>query len=292
MRARPERKNAITGPLGTALADAFESVQTDDTIQAVLFRGAGGAFCSGLDLKAFGAEPKPDWMADWAATWRRAHLAIFACEKPIVCALERYAINGGAALAIASDFCIAGEEAFLQVGEVRIGMAAPYNLAWLSIRHGEAVSARVALRGDRIQGPELVNMGLATEAVADADVLTRARAYTEELAGFPAGAGARIKRVLRRCNGVDAAALFDEAKALSAGGAVLAYAHRCAWKPPSAAAPGGGGGGGLAAMVGTAQRLLHELQLEGLSSPPPPRSASAEPTYASCVALPAAAHSE
>lgn len=216
---RPERKNAITGPLGTALADAFESVQTDDAIQAVLFRGAGGAFCSGLDLKAFGAEPKPDWMADWAATWRRAHLAIFACEKPIVCALERYAINGGAALAIASDFCIAGEEAFLQVGEVRIGMAAPYNLAWLSIRHGEAVSARVALRGDRIQGPELVRLGLATEAVADADVLTRARAYTEELAGFPAGASARIKRIVRRCNGVDAAALFDEAKALSAGGA-------------------------------------------------------------------------
>ena len=62
----------------------------------------------------------------------RAHSALFNCTKPIVGALERYAINGGAALAIARDYLVAGEQAFLQVGEVQIGMAAPYNMAWLN----------------------------------------------------------------------------------------------------------------------------------------------------------------
>ena len=85
---RPEVKNAITGPLGLELAQAFEIVQNDDDIQVVLFRGAGGAFCSGLDLKAFGAEPSPAWMKTWKETWRRAHRAIFDCSKPIVCALK------------------------------------------------------------------------------------------------------------------------------------------------------------------------------------------------------------
>jgi enoyl-CoA hydratase/carnithine racemase len=212
---RPHRKNAITGPLGKDLAAAFERAQADDAVQAVLLRGEGGAFCSGLDLDAFSADPKPDWMATWRETWQRAHMAIFACEKPIVCALERFAINGGAALAIASDFCITGETAFLQVGEVRIGMAAPYNLAWLRIRHSEAVSARVAMLGDRIAGPELARLGLATEVVDDANVEARARELSEQLASFPAGANGRIKSIVRSCSGVDAEELFAKAWALS-----------------------------------------------------------------------------
>ncbi|HCG69775.1 MAG TPA: enoyl-CoA hydratase/isomerase family protein, partial [Gammaproteobacteria bacterium] len=52
-----------------------------------------------------------------------AHRALFECATPIIGAMERYAINGGAALAIACDYLIVGEEAFLQVGEVQIGMA-------------------------------------------------------------------------------------------------------------------------------------------------------------------------
>ncbi|MDE0658645.1 MAG: enoyl-CoA hydratase/isomerase family protein [Gammaproteobacteria bacterium] len=122
---RPERRNAINGPLGEALAAAIKRAGDDDGIQAVLLRGADGAFCSGLDLKAFNADPPPDWMPRFPAIWRRAHKAIFECRKPIVVALERFAINGGAALALAADLLVTGETAFLQVGEVRQGLAAP-----------------------------------------------------------------------------------------------------------------------------------------------------------------------
>lgn len=216
---RPDVKNAIYGPLGLELAKAFEAAQSDDDIQVVLFRGAGGAFCSGLDLKAFSAKPSPPWMKTWKDTWRRAHRAIFDCSKPIVCALERFAINGGAALAIASDFCICGEEAFLSVGEVKLGMAAPYNLVWLRLKHSESVTARLALLGERVHGPQLLELGVVTECVADETVESRARAFAEHLAAYPPGALSRIKRTSRALANIDIEAHFDVAIQHAQGGA-------------------------------------------------------------------------
>jgi enoyl-CoA hydratase/carnithine racemase len=207
--SRPERKNAITGPLGIALAAALHELADDTGVHLVLLRGAGGAFCSGLDLGEFNAEPAPAWLGDFQQIWRGAHRALFQFPKPIVGALERYAINGGAALAIACDLLVAGEQAFLQVGEVKLGMAAPYNLAWLGLRHAEAVNAEIALLGERLTGPELLRLGVAQRCVADAAVLDEARALCERLAGYPAGALARIKTGLRARLEEGADAWFD-----------------------------------------------------------------------------------
>ncbi|MEM7249999.1 MAG: enoyl-CoA hydratase/isomerase family protein [Pseudomonadota bacterium] len=218
---RPERKNAITGPLGEALADALEAVSADDTINAVLFRGQGGAFCSGLDLDAFNADPKPSWMDAWPTIWRRAHRALYQCDKPIIAALERYAINGGAALILASDIVVTGEGAFLQVGEVKLGMAAPYNMAWLALRFSESVSAQLAILGERVYGPELHRLGIATQCVQDDNVLARATDIAKQLGEYPPAAPARIKRTVRGYSGGrnDIDAWFDQAMTLSQGGA-------------------------------------------------------------------------
>jgi hypothetical protein len=146
------RGNAINGPLGQALAAAVADADANanDNVRVLLLRGSGGAFCSGLDLKEFNATPAPSWVSGFGTIRRGAHRALFNCSKPIVGALERYAINSGAALAIACDLLVAGEQAYLQVGEVQQGMAAPYNLAWLRLHHSEAVAAQVALVGKRL----------------------------------------------------------------------------------------------------------------------------------------------
>ncbi|MXY57053.1 MAG: enoyl-CoA hydratase/isomerase family protein [Gammaproteobacteria bacterium] len=208
---RPERRNAINGPLGEALAAAIKRAGDDDGIQAVLLRGADGAFCSGLDLKAFNADPPPDWMPRFPAIWRRAHKAIFECRKPIVVALERFAINGGAALALAADLLVTGETAFLQVGEVRQGLAAPYNMAWLRLRHGESTAAQLTLTGRRFAGSQLASLGIAYAAVPDDDVAADARRLVEELAAYPDGALARNKALLRAYNDIPADDWFDRA---------------------------------------------------------------------------------
>jgi len=208
---RPQVKNAINGPLGIALADAFQRVDQDDSVQVVLFRGADGAFCSGLDLNSFNADPAPDWLADFSTIWRGAHRSIFNCRKPIIGALERYAINGGAALALAADLLITGETAFLQVGEVQQGMAAPYNMAWLRLRHNEAVSSQIALIGRRYSGQELKTLGIACDTASDDSVLTAARELATQLAAYPPGALAKIKAGLRIYGPQDADAWFDQA---------------------------------------------------------------------------------
>jgi len=206
---RPERKNAITGPMGEAMAACIAEVENRGAIQALVLSGAGGAFCSGLDLKEFNADPAPDWLPEFQNIWRGVHRGLFRCRVPVIGALERYAINGGAALALACDLLIVGEGAFLQVGEVQLGMAAPYNLAWLALRHTEPVAARLALIGDRHAGQELVTLGVATECTADVAVLDTARALASRLAGYPDGAAARIKQGLRTRLDQDADAWFD-----------------------------------------------------------------------------------
>jgi len=207
---RPERKNAITGPLGRDMTACLQEVDGNHKIQALVLRGEGGAFCSGLDLDAFNADPAPDWMPEFQQIWRGVHKGLFNCRVPIIGALQRYAINGGAALALACDFLIAGEDAFLQVGEVQIGMAAPYNLAWLALRQPEHVSARLAMTGRRFNGVELASLGIATESVNDDQVLDAARTLCETLASFPEGANARIKKGIAIGRPDEADAWFDQ----------------------------------------------------------------------------------
>ena len=195
---RPERRNALIGPLADELGDAIEALNGDDSVTVLVIRGAGGAFCSGLDLKEFNLDPQPDWVPEFGEKWRRVHRAIYASDRIVIGALERAAVNGGAALALACDFLVAGETAFLQVGEIQQGMPAPMNMAWLRLRHSEALAARVALLGDRIAGPELVGLGLAHQSVADDRVVAAADLLAGRLAAHDPAGVRRIKAALRR----------------------------------------------------------------------------------------------
>ena len=212
---RPERRNALIGPLADQLAEVIEELNGDTEVTVVVLRGAGNAFCSGLDLKAFSEDPRPDWVPEFGRKWRRVHTALFESDHIIVGALERAAVNGGAALALACDFLVAGDNAFLQVGEIQQGMAAPMNMAWLRLRFDEALAARVALLGDRIAGPQLVQLGIAFQSVPDDQVLSAVDALVERLAAHQAGGVRRIKTSLRRTVVTDTA---DEwfARALAA----------------------------------------------------------------------------
>ena len=191
---RPERKNAIIGPMMAQLAEAIDEASADESVKAVLLCGADGAFCSGIDLKAVNADPKPGWLASQPQSLRDAHVALAKCPHPVIVALERFAINGGAAFALAGDIVIAGDEAFLQVGEVKLGMAAPNNLAWLSARYSPATVLQIVLVGDRIYGPRLVELGIAAESVPSDQVLARATELATQIAGYPAGAAAGLKK--------------------------------------------------------------------------------------------------
>jgi len=190
---RPDRRNSIIAPLSEALAAALQATAEDDGVQAVILRGEGGYFCSGIDLKALQADPPPPWRERQGESWRALHLALYRYPKPVIGAFEKYGINAGAALALACDVLVAGETAFLQVGEIQQGSPAPMNMAWLNLKVPEPIAARLVLYGDRVAGPELVRLGLAAECVADDGVVARCREIAARLASFPPGAPAVIK---------------------------------------------------------------------------------------------------
>ena len=194
---RPHRRNALTGPMVEELINAFERINEDADISVVILRGAEGSFCSGLDLKEFGAGPSPALPADFPTRWRQLHGLIFNSPKILIGALEGAAINAGAALALACDLLIVGHSSLLQVGEIQRGMAAPMNLAWLRIRHSEAMAARVILVGEPISGVELSTMGLAHACVDDSHVLTHCSELAHRLATFDVAGVIQMKRALR-----------------------------------------------------------------------------------------------
>lgn len=195
---RPERKNAVVQSMAVALGEAFAEVGADPQVRAVVLRGAGGSFCSGIDLKVAGSDLRAEPITAWAAV----HAARYRCRAPMVVAVERFAINAGAALALSGDLTVIGESAFLQVSEMAMGVGAPMCQAWLHLRgHSAAVADRVTFLADRISAADALRLGLVTEVVPDDEVLPRARALADRVAAYPPSGPAAVGAIWRRLRG-------------------------------------------------------------------------------------------
>ena len=194
---RPDRKNSLTPAMAEELRDALLSVNSDPTVGSVVLQGADGVFCSGIDLKESGDGTRPGPMSAWPSV----HAALYRCPVPVVLAMEKYAINAGAALVLASNIVVAGESSFLQVSEIQIGVAAPMNQAWLHLRHSPAVADHLTLRSERIQADELLRLGIVTEVVADTDVLARANHLADRIASYPETGRRGVAAVWKKLRG-------------------------------------------------------------------------------------------
>ena len=189
---RPERRNALIPEVAEGIMNALEDIDQDDDISVVILRGQGGYFCSGIDLKALQSGASAGTARKDAI--RHMHLAFYHYRKPVIAAFEGFGINAGCALALACDLVVAGESAFIQIGEIQQGATMPMNAAWMRLKLPEFVLARMALLGDRISGPEMYRLGVATECVPDDEVLSRCREMATRIAGFPLGGAVNIKK--------------------------------------------------------------------------------------------------
>jgi len=197
---RPKQRNSLIGPLVDQLDAGLLKLIDDDACHVILIRGAEGYFCAGLDLKAFVEDPAPSWRAGFQDAWTNFHNDVFNCPKPVLGAMESFAIAGGSALALSCDFLVVGKKSFMQVSEVEMGRMAPMNLAWLSIRFNHALAMRMAVIGQKTFGDELVRLGIAIDCVDDSEILSTTRALGRRLADFDAGAVQTLKASLRRAS--------------------------------------------------------------------------------------------
>jgi len=180
---RPEVKNAVDRPTAEALADAFRRFDADDELAVAVLTGAGGTFCAGADLKGV-AEGRANRVAeDGDGPMGPTRMVL---SKPVIAAVEGYAVAGGIELAIWCDLCVAARDAVFGVFCRRWGVPLmDAGTIRLSRRLGHSHALDLILTGRGVFGDEARLMGLANRLVEPGKALEEAVALARKLAGFP-----------------------------------------------------------------------------------------------------------
>lgn len=149
---RPEARNAINSALGQALVAAIEDLDSDDGLTAGVLTGAGRGFSAGMDLKAFAAEGMPKGFGDFLRK---------GSQKPLVAAVEGFALAGGLEIALTCDLIVAAKGVKLGLPEVNKGLfAAGGGLFRLPTRVPYGVAMEMALTSDPILAEQAHDLGL------------------------------------------------------------------------------------------------------------------------------------
>ncbi|MCO5070802.1 MAG: enoyl-CoA hydratase-related protein [Rhizobiaceae bacterium] len=190
---RPEARNALSPELRLELREHFLSLSCDDTCRAIVITGDMRAFAAGADIKAMADMTPAQMMAqgdeqNWAA--------ISQCLKPVIAAVNGYALGGGCELAMHGDIIVAGESAKFGQPEVRLGiMPGAGGTQRLTRSIGKYRAMKMLLTGSTMSATEAHAAGLVSEVVPDDEVVDAALAIASRIAAMPPLAVAEIKRV-------------------------------------------------------------------------------------------------
>jgi enoyl-CoA hydratase len=200
---RPHARNALSGPMMAIMREAWDEVDRDPDIRVCVLTGAGGAFCSGADLKAMTRSHPGDSPSQWDLSTIEPLLKGRRLTKPLIAAVEGPAIAGGTEILQATDIRIAGESARFGVSEARWGL---FPLGGSAVRLPRqipyTVAAEILLTGRHLTASEAREIGLIGHVVPDGQALPKAL----ELAGMIAANGPlavqAILRTIRETEGM------------------------------------------------------------------------------------------
>jgi enoyl-CoA hydratase/carnithine racemase len=192
---RPEKRNAMTASMYKMLADVFNEAVGDERIRAVLWHGAGEAFCAGNDVEDF--LKNPPGPGD-SAQARLMH-ALVDFEKPLIAAVHGAAIGGGTTMLLHCDFVYAGESARFQMPFINLALVPEFGSTFLVPQAiGHIRAAELILLGLPFDAGRAAELGLVTRVVADQDLLSVATQTARKLVEKPAGALQASKRLMKR----------------------------------------------------------------------------------------------
>jgi enoyl-CoA hydratase/carnithine racemase len=184
---RPAVLNALDARLVAALADAIDAAAADPAAQILVVRGAGRAFCSGMDRTALAAGGID---TAFYRSWIRALNTLEDMDKLVVCVLHGHAIGGGLQLALACDIRIAIADAVIGLGATRHGLIPDGGVLRLARVVGLGRAKALALLNDEISAAEALAIGLVTRVCAAAELEpTLAAVLGRCLAAAPTASG-------------------------------------------------------------------------------------------------------
>jgi enoyl-CoA hydratase len=198
---RPEKRNALSGPMLAGMREAWDRVDGDPGVRACVLTGAGGAFCAGADLKAMN-ESHPG-SADFDPAVLEPLLKGRRLTKPLIAAVEGPAIAGGTEILQATDIRVAGESARFGISEARWGLFPLGGSAVRLVRQlPYTLAADLLLTGRHITAAEALRIGLIGHVVPDGEALAAAVGIAEQIAANGPVAVRAILRTIRDTEGL------------------------------------------------------------------------------------------
>lgn len=171
---RPKARNAVNTALAMALAAAIEELDSDDGLTAGVLTGAGGGFCSGMDLKAFATEGPPKGFDKFLQN---------GAKKPLIAAIEGFAVAGGLEIALTCDLLVAAQGVKLGIPEVGVGLfAAGGALMRLPRLVPYGIAMEMALTGDPISAEKALEYGLVARVTEPGKTVDEAVALATRIA--------------------------------------------------------------------------------------------------------------
>jgi enoyl-CoA hydratase len=218
---RPDQKNAINHDVALGIAAALDQLDADPALSVGVLTGAGGIFSAGMDLKAFAQGQIPSLPGRGFGGLTRAEV-----RKPLIAAVEGWALGGGFELALACDLIVAAEDAKFGFPEVKWGLVpAEGGLLRLPKRIPYHVALRVMLTGEPLPATDAEHYGLVNELCATGTALRTARELAARIGRNAPLALAAAKQILRATQGLDDQAAFERQDKISLPLATSEDAH-------------------------------------------------------------------
>jgi enoyl-CoA hydratase/carnithine racemase len=206
---RPEARNALNGAVREGLAAIFTELAAADDIRCAVLTGTDKVFAAGADIKAMAeAHPIDMMLRSSERTW--APIKDF--PKPLIAAVNGFALGGGCELAMHADIIIAGEGARFGQPEIKVGIIPGSGGTQRLVRAvGKFKAMKILLTGEFLSARDAEAMGLVTEVVPDDQVLDHALALARSIAALPPLAARKIKELVLQGSDLplDAALLLE-----------------------------------------------------------------------------------
>jgi enoyl-CoA hydratase/carnithine racemase len=191
---RTAKRNAITSAMYTALAERFDEADRDATVPVLVLEGAGGTFTAGNDLHDFLDDPP----AGPESPVRRFLVALATARKPLVAAVDGWAVGIGVTVLLHADLVVASEDAWFQMPFVDLGLVPEAASSLLLPRLvGSHKAAELLLLAERFDAAAALACGLVNRVVAPEDLAPTVGSIAAALAAKPAGALQLTKELLR-----------------------------------------------------------------------------------------------
>ena len=191
---RPEVLNALNIEVMNHLQEALIQAERDESVKVIVITGKGKAFVAGADINEFLSLKDAEEGREYSFIGQNVFSSITKLSKPVICAINGYALGGGLELALACDIRFASENAKLGLPEIKLGLFPGYGGAQRLPRLvGKGMGLYMMLSGEMFSAQEAEKWGLIEQIVPQEELLDFVNDFAQKISKFPLGALTALK---------------------------------------------------------------------------------------------------